>query len=71
MRSNFIATFHSIRQLSPDGLLKRPRKLDRGFECDVFDEAYSTRQEAERAILEKGDEFTHYVVLTMTRIESA
>ena len=64
-----LQTFYSIREISPDGLLKIPIEEVHGGTYPIFLSEYSSMEEVDTAISEHGQDLTNYVVLTMKRKE--
>lgn len=71
MSQKVVETWYEIKELSVDGLLKNPKTSDYGHEYNRFGEAYTTLEDVDRAILESGEEYTSYTVITVKRIGSA
>jgi hypothetical protein len=71
MASKIIETYYDICEVSSDGLIKHPKERGYGGESNRFYGSYITMEEVERAILENGEQYTDYIVLTVKRIGSA
>lgn len=71
MSSKIIMTCYEIRKVSEDGLVKLPQTCDYRGERSLFYGPYFTVEEIENAILERGELYTDYVVLTVKRVVTA
>ncbi len=64
-----VETWYEIYELSVDGLMKIPKGVSYGMPYSLFGSCKSV-EVAENEIANKGEEYTTYVVLPMTRIVS-
>jgi hypothetical protein len=48
--------------------MKKPTTRGYGYDSDMFDDDYGSMKEAETAILEKGEFYFDYVVLTVKHV---
>lgn len=71
MAQKIVETYYEIREISVDGLIKQSKESGYGGESNLFCGSYITMEEVEKAILEDGEEYTDYIVLTIKRIGSA
>ena len=63
-----LKTTYEIWQVSEDGLLKVPTNWDYGQEFQLFDSIYVTPEEADAAIVARGDTHSTYVILPTKQV---
>lgn len=61
MPNKKIVTWYEIKEVSTDGLIKDAKSP---YESSVFYGTYSTMDEVDEAIVEHGDTYRDYVILT-------
>lgn len=63
-----ISTKYSIVEVSQDGLIKIPKDTSYGPDASRFHATYESMEEVDKAILDSGEYYTEYIVLTVKEI---